>query len=265
VSGDDADAAYALIRLGWVAAAHGDHRRAEDLYRESLELYRAAGHLEGEAGVLLSLGALEFLQGNFKEAVHRYEENLARLRAAGNRANLPIALANLADAVHRAGDRERALALYKEAMPIYTELGDQYGIAQVQFGLGSIALDSNDPACAFQLLLESLTILQEIGEQTFAIECLELLAHAAHAVGAVTESAVLFGTVAALRERAGVPIQPVYRDQHERFAAAVQESLGVAEFTAGLARGRAMSLADAVSLVRSIEQRTAVAYAENVP
>src|SRR5947209_6207069 len=59
--------APALLRAGMLAFRAADYPAAERLYTESLDAYRATGHLSGVAGALYRLGLLAEARGAYEE------------------------------------------------------------------------------------------------------------------------------------------------------------------------------------------------------
>jgi tetratricopeptide (TPR) repeat protein len=90
------------MRLGLATAIRyrGDVLATMDLYRDALELCRAAAWPDGEAAAHGSLGNLNRTVGAFDLAAHHYEQSLRHFRRTGHRRGQAVTLGHLG-AVYR--------------------------------------------------------------------------------------------------------------------------------------------------------------------
>ncbi len=114
-----ADALNAMGRQLCLLARHDD---AQPLCARALELYRAIGHQEGEADVLLNLGDIERALRRDASAARYYEGSLDIDRRLGDRYWEAVSLERLAHALMATG-HIRATAALREALHIYHEIG----------------------------------------------------------------------------------------------------------------------------------------------
>jgi tetratricopeptide (TPR) repeat protein len=98
------------------------HDHAQPLCARALELYRAIGHQEGEADVLLNLGDIERALRRDASAARYYEGSLDIDRRLGDRYWEAVSLERLAHALMATG-HVRATAALREALHIYREIG----------------------------------------------------------------------------------------------------------------------------------------------
>jgi predicted ATPase/DNA-binding CsgD family transcriptional regulator len=112
--------ANALLNLGALATARGDHDRGTALLTEALSAAQAVpnpGLARVMAGwVLNNLSSPQRTQGNHALAAEHLEEALRLQREAGYTAGIIMALGDLGDLVRDQGDHARALACYREAL-----------------------------------------------------------------------------------------------------------------------------------------------------
>jgi tetratricopeptide (TPR) repeat protein len=106
-------------------ADHGNYAEAEDLYQQSIEIWRSLGpgYDAHTAGTLVNLGVALSGDGQRQAATKLFQEALAlHLRSLGPRHLRTITSMNeLATNYLMTGDPERAQSLYKEALPIERE------------------------------------------------------------------------------------------------------------------------------------------------
>jgi tetratricopeptide (TPR) repeat protein len=121
-SDDELGRADALNAMGRQLCLLERHDHAQPLCARALELYRAIGHQEGEADVLLNLGDIERAVRRNASAAGYYEGSLRIDRRLGDRYWEAVSLERLAYAWKATG-HVRATAALREALHIYREIG----------------------------------------------------------------------------------------------------------------------------------------------
>jgi predicted ATPase/class 3 adenylate cyclase/DNA-binding CsgD family transcriptional regulator len=193
--------AEAMNGLALLALSQGDFAGAEELFGESLAMFRELGNKQGIADTLNMLGHVGCLRCKYAEARSVIEECLVLQRELGSQEEgMAWALSNLAaiaieqgdyavgrsgaeeglklfreggnngayaylrlvGAVFRQGDLARADMLAKECLASCQEEGDKDDIAQALDLLGQITLYQGDGITARSLFEESLAIRQEL-------------------------------------------------------------------------------------------------------
>jgi predicted ATPase/DNA-binding CsgD family transcriptional regulator len=168
--------AKALMAAGWLAGAHGDAYHRDELYGESLAIFRALGDNQGICSSLywLSLGALD--RGNPTEASAMLEECMQLQRELGDTGHLAYSLYFLAHVAAYQGDYARATALNEESLALHRERGDTRGITITLMYLAEISFSSHgDPATVRPLIDESLTLAKQLGDTISVAYCLTFL------------------------------------------------------------------------------------------
>jgi hypothetical protein len=105
-----------------------------------------------------------------------------------------------------------------------------------------VACARRDYARAAALGREGLALFRVVGDTWEIGRYLWVLAGAAFGQGRPERAARLFGAAAAVRERFGAPLPPLFRPPHDAAVAAVRAALGEPAFAAAWAAGHAMSL-----------------------
>jgi predicted ATPase len=165
--------AKALIAAGWL---EGDAHRRDELYGESLAIFRALGDKQGICSSLywLSLGALD--RGNPTEASAMLEECMQLQRELGDTGNLANSLFFLARVAAYQGDYARASALSEESLALHRKREDTRGITSTLLYLAEISFSSHgDPATVRPLIEESLTLAKQVGDTSAVAYCLTFL------------------------------------------------------------------------------------------
>ena len=104
-------ATIALTLLGDIAAAEGDHGRAEGYLAEALARQRALGFTWAASNALIRLGYLARLRGDLVAAAARYRESLDHAHADGDPTQVGQALVGFAAVALAWGKPERAARL----------------------------------------------------------------------------------------------------------------------------------------------------------
>ena len=162
-----------------------------------------------------------------------------------------MALNNLGRAAFRRGDHAQALALISESLPIWRELEDRESIGMALRGLGRVAVHQGDYPRARALFADSLAIVCELGHKYDIAYQLEGSASLAAAEGEAVRAARLLGAAEALRETIGAPLLPPDLPDYQQTVAAVRASLAAEMFAEHWAKGRALTLEEAVAEARS--------------
>jgi DNA-binding CsgD family transcriptional regulator/tetratricopeptide (TPR) repeat protein len=304
--------------VGWL----GDTHHAEELYQESLGLYRELGDTRGIASSLQGLAVI--VQGaNIALAIALLEESVTLLRELGDKEALAWSLQYLADSLSMQGEYGRAHTLFEESLalfrelghkrgiarglqqsalwllsaggdqaivearleemlPLHTELGDKEGMAFYYWISGSEAFSRGDAATAQAQMEQCLALWQEMGarwymfwpiaalgrikayqddiataiafhEQSLEVACelnedwlyaycLEGWASMVAKQGKCACAARLWGAAESLRERCGIPLEPLECVDYEPAVAAARTQLGEQAFADAWAEGRTMTL-----------------------
>jgi hypothetical protein len=120
--------------------------------------------------------------------------------------------------------------------------------------LGRVAVHQGDYSRARALLADSLAIMCELGHKYGIAYQLEGSASLAAAEGQTARAARLLGAAEALREAIGAPLLPPDLPDYQQTVVAVRSSMTAEVFAAHWAKGRALTLDEAVAEARNTGQ-----------
>ncbi len=240
--------AKACYAAGTLAFRHNDLERARAVLNESIRLYDELGDLKGRAAPLTLLGNIALYQGRFEEAKSFYEPCLAQARLAQNKLRCAALLINLGIVARKQGEYQRANSLSEEGLALCNELRDAWTTALALNNLGDVAREQEEYPRAVAFYIESLRLLHSLGNRASIASCLEGLAAVLSCCQQQESAALLYGAALALREQTKTPLSPSDRQHCEVLEAAARSSLGGDRFEAVLARGRGLSLEEAIQI-----------------
>jgi non-specific serine/threonine protein kinase len=246
--GDQNGIAAALNGMGLVAHAQSDNASARSYHEESLTIRREIGDRNGIAASLNNLGFVTHSLGDFASARTYHGESLIIQREIGDRNGTSLALSNLGFVACYQGDYASARTYLEESLTIQRQIGNQSAMAYSLMGLGHVAHAQGDNASARTYHEESLTIRREIGSRWGIAYSLEAFAELANSAGVADQAAQLWGAAEALREEIGSPLSPEEQEAYERTVASASGLLGEETFTTAWAKGRTMTLDEAIAL-----------------
>jgi predicted ATPase/class 3 adenylate cyclase/DNA-binding CsgD family transcriptional regulator len=167
--------AKALYTASQLHDALGSLDRAEELYEQSLALYRELGDTRGVASCLHLLADIAWGRGNLSVARSQGEESLMLFREVGDKRSIAYLLYHLGSLAVEQGEYARGHNLLNESLTISRELGDTRIIALSLFKLALLyRLSGDDLAQAHTLLDESVALSKEVGDKESIANCLYL-------------------------------------------------------------------------------------------
>ena len=238
-----------LLDLGVVAMFRGNYDRARDLVEGAVANVKQVGYEYGMD--LHTLGEIESALGNNEKAVVYYEETLTTGRRLGLKRAVVGGLEGLGKVAFDQGDYARARAFYEEGLQVADELGQKSEFAiSLAINLAELAAEEGKFEEARRLCIGSLRNSQEVGDKESITATLSVLATLGFAEGKAERAAQLLGAVEHMRETLGIAFSPRQRARHERRVAAIHGSLDQEVFAAAWARGKAMTIDEAVAYAR---------------
>ena len=153
---------------------------------------------------------------------------------------------SLAGLAIKRGDQARAWQLFEESLAIHRDLDDAWGVSHSLSNLSFLALEAGDAETARTLLSEALAIERESGHQPRLANALDMSARLAAADGQPALAIRLYARAALLRERVhGLTFEVGWPDPTPNLDD-LRSRIGEERFEEQWARGRAMSLIDAI-------------------
>jgi tetratricopeptide (TPR) repeat protein len=233
----------------------GDHQRGQIYSRDALALFRESGDEAGEAWALTFLGAHALASpGECKEGIGLFEHGLGLFRELDDKPGIAQTLIGVGELARLDGDYERAEAAYEECLAIAREASDKMSEAKAVANLGYIAQQKGDHERAVERFITSIALFRELGARRFVYQCFASLAGPVAAQGSLDKATQLLGASEALLGTMGLGPQAGDRQNIARSVAAVRKQLDETAFAAAWAKGRAMSLEQAVSYALEVGQ-----------
>jgi hypothetical protein len=169
------------------------------------------------------------------------------LRKGNDRINTPAALQRLGLVFVAKGDLHRGRTLLEEGLELARASGNRRHVASGLAGLGALSTSEGAYADAQTFHAEALRIRAASGMRPAIADSLERLGRLSVAAGRGERAAVLLGSAEELRETVGTVIDPVDKPEHDEALAKVKADLSKAAFDAAWAKGRALSVDEAVA------------------
>jgi non-specific serine/threonine protein kinase len=252
--------AKALYVAGMMANYQGDHRSAEPLVEESLELFRELEDKPGTAYALSNAGFAASGQGHHQRAITLNEESVHLFLEAEEKWGAAIQFCFLAVAWRDRGDPGRARRLAERGLALSREVGERQTLCAALYTLATLAQAEGDHERARDLFAEGLILSAELGNEADVAHCLEGLASIAGAEGSIARAARLWGAEEALLEKIEAAVYTYVPDRslHRSQVAASRSQVNEESFAAAWAAGRAMSPEQAIeyALDRSLTPET---------
>ena len=244
--GDAHSAGFALMILGAATGTRGDTVRGVALLHEAVALSRASGDRWLEASCLGYLGIVLARSGDVVDARCALEEGLTTARSLGDHRCVGWMLITLGRIARAAADREHARARVAEALAVQQRLGDRWGVSSALRETAALTLDDghDDEGAASALIAESLSLALSVHDRPSVAAGLDLLARL-HAGTDPVRAAQLLGCASSLERALNDPLTGPGRP--EGWVTALRATLGDPAFAEAWARGRAMSLREAVA------------------
>jgi tetratricopeptide (TPR) repeat protein len=241
-----ASRAAALEAASGIASWQGDFAAIPHLTDEALKLYRELGNKTGIANLIGSKGYAA-ITSDPSAALALFDESVALFRSAGSPPEMAGSLIGQATVHLRLGDLEDAISSLDEAEKLARAAGDE-DFLFVPIGLrGMAARHQGDLSGARGRYVEVLERSRRTSRHGGINMALGFLADLAIAEGR-PEYAALLGSVAnAVAEQLGGAL-PMTLTGGEDPADVARAQLGDERYEAAAARGRAMSLDDAIVL-----------------
>ncbi len=237
----------ALWGAAWLAYQQGDRVTAAAYGNELLANSGAESSIDRRNGLTL-LGHLAVAEGRPNEAVPLLEDALSIARTAGMRWHVATSLLNLGTALLHLHDHVRAQHVLTEAVAEHEAGGDRLFAARSRVELGYAALVCEDLAQARECFGAALATFAGLQERWGVAEAVMGFAVLAAARGDAQTAAVLTGaSEAAYAEVAAQVITPD-ASLAAPFLSQARNTFGESKWTAALAQGRELSIANAADM-----------------
>jgi len=240
--------ARGLTLLSFISYREGDFETAMDAAHQAVELAREIGNDLELANAIVGIGAVAAARGDHLEGVRRMEEARTVYRRIGNRSGEGVALANLGDFAASAGEHERAAELFREALDVFAEVHDAFGEAHARINLAAACVHLVRLDEAAEHARWCLRRYQRLGDDLGVGTGFQVMAGVALARADHDAAARLLGAADAARDAIGAVLEPTERAEHDRIHRELTQVLGAEEFDRRYAGGRATSTETALAL-----------------
>lgn len=255
---DPGGTGWALVDLAFLARYEGNYEEATALLHKSLPLLEQGAQTEGMAAALGNLGLIARDKGDVATAEQQLRRSLTLFGDLGDRVGWAWVKTALGMTARAAGRARDARAHLEDALSTWQDLDDRQNVANVTSVLATIARERGDLDTAAVLLLrQSLTIQRDLGDRRGMAFTLEGAAALLARQNRTEAAAVVTGAAAALREAISAPAPPSWRAELEDALDGAGTGLDPSDRLIALATGRAMQLADVISLAMCLDEDSA--------
>ncbi len=245
--GDQRGYAHALIYLsiGIEWDLH-DNATACSTAAESITIMRMLGDKWGLGMALWVLGVHSPWETEPQTVRLLLEESATLLREVGDAWALAAPVYYLGGLAWSQGEYAAARSLVLEAMDLAQQTGDKMRVSTFSECLGAWEREMGHYGQACSYYCQSLTLLRQIGNYRLTAHPLLKLAELAAAQGQAVRAVGLLGAIEMLQEGNKVPLRDDIRIDYEEQVSALRMSVGEKIYTAAWAKGKAMTLEQAI-------------------
>jgi len=162
-TGDPVLLADALYDLGFISMVSGDAKTLRDQEARALELYTAAGSINGIARARQALVLAMFLNGEYEDALELETRNLADFRNAGSHYQVADSMTFHAGVYSRLGRPDKSWQYVQEGLRWFAENENQSGIARALGMAAIVALVDGDAELGARAAGATYRIMDEKG------------------------------------------------------------------------------------------------------
>jgi tetratricopeptide (TPR) repeat protein len=231
-----------LLRYGDAAYAQGDDEQVESIAKECIALAPKINDLHAVAYGTRLLGQIASDRNDYETARVLYEKSLVLFQNIANKSESGFAIAYLGFMFHAQEQYEQAATCYADALKIVQKINTEWITGPLE-GLGYTALHQQHWQEASTYFLKSLAVCRERERFRGIASPLAGLAGVAEGQGRLGRAAQLLGVA----ETSQKPLVKVFKREYERIYAFVHSALGEEAFEAAAAKGREMSLDEAIA------------------
>jgi predicted ATPase/DNA-binding CsgD family transcriptional regulator len=246
----------ALFAASALAQVQGHFDRSVELATRSLEVARAAGYAFGEGRALLGLGISAEWAHDLELAETRYRDARSIMQTLDPTDRLAhwrvLPIANLADVALFRGQHREAIELGSEAVAAWREAGYLWGTAQALGTVAAARCELGDLEGARRDYRETLELWIACADGRGIAGTIAGIAAVAARSGDAGAAALLLGGAWNLRATLGLEYMTHHLYAEQVRAALYSRSGAEAQLAGADAKGRALSLDEAVAAARQV-------------
>lgn len=239
--------AIALIGVASGARAEGDYQTTYTIGERIVEVFRELDDLVSLGMSIMILGQVAIALGKHDTAQSLLEESMVLALAAGDKSRIALTLNYMGDLARSERRVVQALSAYEESLSILREFGATKEIPATLHNLAYVCLYQGDIERAHALFYESLEAQRAQNDREGVLEGLRGFAALASKTGLAAESARLYAAAVA-NGRGGevASLWALEKLEYEHYIGLARARLSDAEFEAEQAKGRALSMEQAI-------------------
>jgi predicted ATPase/DNA-binding SARP family transcriptional activator len=244
--------AKGLTGLAGLAYWQGNYHEATALYEQALEHFRADADRAGEADTLYSMSMSATIGGELERGVHLADQARRMFEEIGSREKIGQVYMAQATLMHAGGRHSEARPYWETALGIARELGDRQLAVTELMGIGIVNFHEGKLVDALRVTIEALDEASDLENVQVAVWLLDYVGLFSATV--LPEEAVqIDGAVHALRQESGGGMGHDAMGLEDTRVVA-SRVLDADRLGAAWAKGRMMTLAEAIDLARRIER-----------
>ena len=170
-----------------------EYSKAEELFREALEIKQRLGEVHFAAVIQGNLGVCHKNRGDYQKALEYYFKALNVARETRHKSGEAKKLSDIASIYTDVCDYQKAFSYYKDALTIFLEIDEKKPQVEALLNLGSNYLNINKPDSAFANYRQALDLAQKIGHKNFEGEAYFYLGEAYQKKGANQQALEHYG------------------------------------------------------------------------
>ena len=233
--------------LGLAARFRGDLKTAHEAYENGLAAGIEARDNQGIAVSSRGLGLVAMEQGDLAASEIYFGSGLEISRELDDKFGTALSLSFLGDLARTQGDYAKARPLFEEALEYFKELDNKSAAADSLNNLAASEFSLGDFESARQHFGESMSIASTLGNKMTISYSIDGFAALAVAAGELPTAASLAAAADAVRDSIGYKIEPAEKRFRDNYLEKLITMLPAADLEAGTARGRTLTLNQAMS------------------